>query len=57
MSQKNNFIILSFTEIKISLFQRIVNLGYNENSVITNEYFGPKCPFTTQINPVITNVL
>jgi len=25
------------------------------NSVITNEYFGPKCPFTTQIDPVIAN--
>ncbi len=22
-------------------------LGYNEHSVITNEYFGPKCKFTT----------
>jgi len=30
-------------------------LGYNEHSVITNEYLGPKCPFTTQNNPVITN--
>jgi len=30
-------------------------LGFNKHSVITNKYFGPKCPFTTQINPVITN--
>jgi len=30
-------------------------LGYNEHSVITNKQFGPKCPFTTQIDPVITN--
>ena len=30
-------------------------LGYNKHSVITNKYFGPKGPFTTQINPVITN--
>jgi hypothetical protein len=30
-------------------------LGYNEHSVITNEYFGPKCKLTAQIDPVITN--
>jgi len=30
-------------------------LGYNEHSVITNKQFGPKCTFTTQIDPVITN--
>ncbi len=33
-----------------------IELGYKEHLVITNEYFGPKCPFTTQINPVITNL-
>jgi len=32
-----------------------LELGYNEHSVITNKQFGPKCPFTTQIDPVITN--
>jgi len=31
------------------------DLGYNENSDITNKLFGPKCSFTTQIDPVITN--
>jgi len=30
-------------------------LGYNEHSDIMNKYFGPKSPFTTQIDPVITN--
>ncbi len=25
------------------------------NSVIANEYYGPKCPFTTQINPFTMN--
>ncbi len=30
-------------------------LSYNEHSLTTNEYFGPKFPFATQINPVITN--
>ncbi len=34
---------------------RYNELGNNEQSVITHEYFGPKCPFTTQIDPVITN--
>jgi len=32
-----------------------VTLGYNEHSVITNEYFGPKSQFSTKIEPVITN--
>ncbi len=56
MIQKNSFITFSFTEMKLSQFQRKVKLGFNEHSVITNEYFGPKSSFTTQINPVITNV-
>ncbi len=32
-----------------------VKLGYNEHLVIKDKYFGPKCPFSTQIVPVITN--
>jgi hypothetical protein len=39
----------------INTFSNTVKLGYNEHSVITNEYFGPKCLFTTQINPVMMN--
>jgi len=31
-------------------------LGYNELSVITNEYFGPKSPFSTWIDLDITNL-
>ena len=47
-------------EIKPEYFSFTVKLGcnelgYNELSVITNEYFGPKLSFTKQINPVITN--
>ncbi len=32
-----------------------MKLGFSEHLVITNEYFGPKCQFTTQIDHVITN--
>ncbi len=36
-------------------FSNTVKLSYNEHSVITNEYFGPKSPFSTLIDLVITN--
>jgi len=45
--------IIYLTTVKLGYNE----LGYNEHSVITNKQFGPKCPFTTQIDPVIIKSL
>ncbi len=46
---------LTINEFECTLKLSYHELGYNEHSVITNKEFGPKCPFTTQIDLVITN--
>jgi len=42
--------VINLNTVKLSYNE----LGYNKHSVITNEYFGPKSPFNTKIDPVIT---
>ncbi len=51
-------LVKSTLDVKFRLlkFLPLPKLGYNEHLVTTNKYFGPKCPFTTQIDPVITNL-